>query len=85
MTVLRNGMCTITASTTDGSNLSADCVVTGLSGIDVLFVNDDEKADIYNTKGALLLKDASSADARLLAPGAYILQFPSRTVKAVIR
>ena len=83
--VLRNGTCTITASTTDGSALSAECVITGLSGIDALFVSEDEQADIYDIKGSLVRKAAAREDMQYIVPGVYILKFSNRTVKVAIR
>ena len=83
--VLRNGTCTITASTTDGSALSAECVITGLSGFDALFVSENEQADVYDIKGSLVRKAAVREDMRYIVPGVYILKFSNRTVKVAIR
>ncbi len=45
--VLKAGVATITVSTTDGSNLSATCVISAFSGI-ITFNNDECKISVIN-------------------------------------
>ena len=85
VTILREGTCTITVSTTDGSNLSAECMITGQSGIDAIFADGNESADIYDINGRVLKQAADGAYIRTLKTGCYILQFSDRTVKLLKR
>ena len=66
----------ITASTTDGSNLSARCDITSESGIGVgvsaIWSDTTTRVDVYNLNGQLLIKDADCDDFRRLLPGIYI-------------
>ena len=73
VTVMGNGVCMIRVRTTDGSNLSAECVVTGLSGIETVWVDGDTRADVYDVYGMRVLREASLDDFRRLAPGVYIV------------
>ena len=56
ISVIKVGITTVTASTTDGSNLSATCEISGLSGISNISIdgNNDEKR--YDVHGRLLSK-----------------------------
>ncbi|MBD5220163.1 MAG: leucine-rich repeat protein [Bacteroidales bacterium] len=84
VTILRNGTCTVTVRTTDGSDLSAQCLITGLSGIDSIFADNDGPADIYDVKGTLIRKAADGDYARKLPAGVYILQFRHHSIKVLI-
>ena len=52
--VLGEGTCVITVSTVDGSNLKAQCVITGTSSIHTIFTDADAPVDIYDMNGLLL-------------------------------
>ena len=73
VTVTGNGECVISLQTTDGSNLRAECVVTGLSGIEAVWIDSDTRADIYDINGVRVLREASLDDFRRLSPGIYIV------------
>lgn len=73
VTVMGNGVCMIRVKTTDGSNLSAECVVTGLSGIEAVWIDEDMRADVYDLDGVRMLREASLDDFRRLSPGIYIV------------
>ncbi len=73
VTVMGNGVCVIRVKTTDGSNLSAECVVTGLSGIEAVWIDEDTRADVYDLDGVRVLLEASLDDFRRLSPGIYIV------------
>lgn len=76
VTIVGYGECYITASTTDGSNLSARCDITSESGIGVgvsaIWSDTTTRVDVYNLNGQLLIKDADCDDFRRLLPGIYI-------------
>lgn len=66
------GECEITAYTTDGTNLSAVCRVTGVSGVEEI-IAPGTTADVYDTKGVLVARDADTATLRALPEGIYIV------------
>ena len=49
--LIAEGYAVITATTNDGSNLSASCVVSSSAGIDDVFVDDNAPAEYYNLQG----------------------------------
>lgn len=72
--VLAVGDAVITATTTDGTNLSATCQVTGLSGIeDILPDSANGVVNIYTISGAVVKTAATAADLKALAPGIYVI------------
>ncbi len=73
VSVLKAGSCVITASTVDGSNLTAECIITGASGIDSMFA-DGVKVDVYNANGVLLKRGCGNTELKSLAPGVYIVR-----------
>ena len=72
VTILAQGGATITATTTDGSNLTASCAVTGIAGIESIFATHG-RADIYTITGVLVKRNATLTDARALEPGIYVI------------
>ncbi len=73
VTVYGSGVCVVSVSTTDGSNLRAECLVSGLSGIEGLWINSETRIDVYDLHGVRVLRDAGLDDFRRLSPGYYIL------------
>lgn len=71
--VIAKGTATITVSTTDGTNLSASCQVTGLAGIEDILNNSTAKFNVYSVNGTIVKKDATTSDIKALAPGLYII------------
>ncbi|MDE7455556.1 MAG: C10 family peptidase [Prevotella sp.] len=83
--VLKGGNCIITASTQDGSSLSAECIITCVSGIDDIFTDADARFDVYNLQGILVKKDCSRDDLKQLSTGAYILRQGDVSRKIIIQ
>lgn len=86
--ILKNGTCTITASTVDGSDLSASCTVTAdaiQTGIDALFSDETSTVDVISLEGILLMKDCTKDALNSLAPGVYIIQQGSISQKITIK
>ena len=74
MKVLAAGSATITVATTDGSNLKATCVVTGLSGVDAVFAGiEGTTVDVYTIGGVLVRKNATIDDVKSLDAGFYLI------------
>ena len=82
--VNRTGSCTIMVSTTDGSNLSAECTIIAISGVDAVFT-DDAVTDVYNVNGILVKEGCSKEQLKQLPPAIYILRNGNSIVKAVVR
>lgn len=82
--VLKDGSCIITVATTDGSDLTAECVITSLSGVDTIF-GEGALVDVYDMQGVLVKKGSERSELEMLTPGVYVLRNGNATVKAVIR
>ena len=83
--VLKEGACVITVSTVDGSYLTAECMVNGLSGVDAIFADPDATVDIYDMNGALLKHGCSRDELKKLKPAIYILRSGNTVMKTTIR
>ena len=75
--VLNEGECTIIVSTLDGSNLRAECKITGISGIEQIFTDPDVKVNVCNLNGVIIKRDCSRDDLQQLQPGIYIILQPN--------
>ena len=73
----------ITASTVDGSNLTAECIITGPTGIDSMFA-DGVKVDVYNANGVLLKRGCGKTELKSLAPGVYIVRDKNKAKTIII-
>lgn len=83
VSVLKAGSCVITASTVDGSNLTAECIITGPTGIDSMFA-DCVKVDVYNANGVLLKRGCGKTELKSLAPGVYIVRDKNKAKTIII-
>ena len=77
------GEAVISATTTDGTELTAECVITGISGIADI-IADDALFDIYTVAGVIVKKDADKSSLSTLKKGVYILVSGSKKAKVVI-
>lgn len=83
--VLNDGFCTITVSTTDGSNLKAECEITCLSGIELIFTDPNAEIDVYDINGVMLKHACTRDQVKHLTPGVYLLRRGTTVVKLVMR
>ena len=83
--VLKEGSCVITVSTVDGSDLKAECVITGLSGVDAIFADPNALVDVYDMNGVILKKGGSREELKQLKPAIYSLRSADTVVKAIVR
>lgn len=83
VTVIAEGTCEITATTTDGSNLSAVCNLNVLTGIES-DLTTDELCDVYNMNGVLIKPNVLLKELKL-APGIYIVRQGSVTKKISVK
>lgn len=80
--ILAIGTAIITAATTDGSNLKAECLVNGISSVGILGM-EEGNVDVYTLQGVLLGKNVDSEYVSGLAKGTYIIRTPTKTFKIV--
>ncbi len=71
--VLRDGEVVITATTTDGTNLSAQCKISSLAGVDSIVVSTNKPAKVYTLSGIYVTTIKSTADLKNLRSGLYII------------
>lgn len=71
--VVGSGVCHIVAATTDGSNLKATCTLNVLSGIYLIWSDENSRVDIYTVNGILVKKASRLEDFMRLDPGIYIV------------
>lgn len=80
VTVKSTGSARITAASTDGSDIKADCELTAVAGIDAIFA-DGTLWSVYTPDGLLIKADCGLDDLRQLASGLYILRSGTATRK----
>lgn len=85
VSVLAAGSCIISAMTTDGSDLSAECIVTSYSGIDGIIDDLSAEFDIYNLQGTLIKASVNCNELKKLSSGVYILRYGSENRKIIVR
>ncbi|MDE6632400.1 MAG: Ig-like domain-containing protein, partial [Muribaculaceae bacterium] len=83
--VLKEGTCVITVLTVDGSDLTAECVITSLSGVEAIFGDSSAEVDVYDMNGILLKKGCTREELKRLKPGIYILRSGDTIVKTILR
>ena len=83
--ILKEGTCRIIAHATDGSDVSAECIITGVSGIESIFADGSDHIYVYTPGGILIKKDCSSDDLKNLVPGIYILKSETKTITVILR
>lgn len=85
ITGIAPGRTKITATTTDGSNLSAECeiIVTDPTGIDEILTDKSSYVKIYNLQG-LLIYEGAYAEA-ILAPDYYIVVYDGKSIKVKVK
>ena len=84
VTVRGDGSCNISASTIDGSELVAKCVITGMSGIESIFSDSDVLLDVYNQQGMLIRRECKRDDLKQLQPGLYIIHYGNVVRKIIL-
>ncbi len=79
--VQKAGVVTITAHTLDGSDLKAECRITGTSGIEQILEDVTGPVDIYDMRGMTVKIHASKEDVYGLPQGTYIIKSSTCTIK----
>lgn len=80
VTVIKEGQCKIIASAADGSEVTAECEVSALSGIDSI-LSDGERTDVYSVSGIMLKANASAREIKALPTGIYVTKGLKFSVK----
>ena len=85
VSVLKEGECVITAKTTDGSDLTANCYLSATSGINDIFFDTDETVDVYSLDGVKVRTNCKKNEALNLPAGVYLLRKGNKVKKLIIR
>lgn len=85
VSVLMTGSCRITATTTDGSNLTAECKLDVLSGIEEIFSDGATTVDVYNTQGVLIKKNCTKQELNQFSSGIYIICGATEAIRIFIK
>ena len=83
--MLKEGNCVITAATTDGSGLKAECSISVLAGIDAIFADASAAVDVYTLQGVAVLHNATLADVDKLPSGLYIIRQGKAAKKVAVK
>ena len=73
VSIIAEGEATIIVSTTDGSNLSAKCMINSTSGIDLIYPDNTTSYHVYKVNGLLVKRNATRKDFNMLQSGLYIV------------
>ncbi len=73
VTVIGKGSCMITAETTDGSGLLAECTLSALAGIEDIVAEEVTEVNIYNLNGILLFRNLPKEKIAGLPAGIYLI------------
>lgn len=84
VTILAAGSTRVMASTTDGSNLTAACELTGTASIDGIISEAGGDFALYTLDGILIKKGRDASDLKGIAPGAYIIVAGNRVSKIIL-
>ena len=84
VSVLKEGFCVISVTAMDGSGVSAECMITSVSGIDEVF-DDCKPFDVYTIHGILIKKECDNEFLKTLTPDVYIVRQDDKVMKVVIR
>lgn len=84
VSVLCEGSCIITAIANDGSGISAECLVSGIAGIEALF-SESDSFDVYNSNGILIKKNCNAEYLKTLTPDVYIIRQGNQIRKMILR
>ena len=85
ISLLKKGTAVITASATDGSNVSAECVVvvTDDSGIDDILTDKNTYVRVFNLQGVLVYEGIYSV--AKLVPDYYIVVCDGKSTKVKVK
>lgn len=84
VTLIKEGACTITARTTDGSDLCAECIITSRADVNIIF-DVDEKIDLYHIDGHLIISGINRDYLKTLTKGVYIIRQNNKYRKVFLR
>lgn len=85
VTILNVGNCVITASSTDGSDISSECHITATAGIDSVLYTEDGNFEVFNAQGIKVLSGSDIDSIKQLQPGIYIIRNGHDCTKIIIQ
>ena len=85
VTVHTEGTCLITARTTDGSDLSATCIISGSTLVQSIVESDEHTIELYNLQGVYVKSSTQEELPYNLTPGVYILRKGNEVKKIIVK
>ena len=83
--VLKAGSCVITAASVDGSGVKAECIIDVTSGIDDILTDASSTVEVFTLQGIVVLRGATAAELKTLAPGLYIVRQGKNVKKIAVK
>jgi|GEM_PF-4288610 len=83
--VYAEGNCVITASIYDYPHISASCMLSSASGIEEIFLDPNEKIDIYSLEGIIIKSTTDSNYLKNLPRGLYLIKHNDSFQKLLLR
>ncbi|MDE5808374.1 MAG: Ig-like domain-containing protein, partial [Muribaculaceae bacterium] len=85
VSVLKEGSCVITARTTDGSDLTAECHISITTGVEEIAFDSTATVDVFTLDGVKIKSDCKRNSLDDLTSGIYLLRKGTKVEKLIIR
>ncbi|MBD5180511.1 MAG: leucine-rich repeat protein, partial [Bacteroidales bacterium] len=85
VSILKEGQCVITATTLDGSDVSAECLIHATSGVKDIFADVSTTVDVYTLDGVKIKSECKRSDLEDLTSGIYLLRRGNKVEKLIVR
>ena len=84
VSVLKEGNCVITARTTDGSDLTAECHISITTGMEEILFDSTATVDVFTLEGVKIKSDCKRNSLDDLTSGIYLLRKGNKVEKLII-
>ncbi|MDE7441492.1 MAG: leucine-rich repeat protein [Muribaculaceae bacterium] len=84
VSVLKEGNCVITARTTDGSDLTAECHISITTGMEEILFDSNATVDVFTLDGVKIKSDCKRNSLDDLTSGIYLLRKGNKVEKLII-
>ena len=85
VSILKEGSCIISARTTDGSDLTAECHISITTGVEEIAFDESDIVDVYTLDGVKIKSDCKRNNLDDLASGIYLLRKGNKVEKLIMR
>lgn len=82
--IIKPGETIITVSTTDGSNLTKECIISIGAGVSAPHLDTNEIVDVFTLHGVKLLEQVKMSETVRLAKGVYLIKSKGKSFKLKI-